>query len=392
MTAFPKPSRYRWVVLSLIFLLALVSSILIFSYSILIPEVMSELRITHAQAGLVFSALVVAVMVSRIPWGVFCDLVGFKKAIGLGATVMSVFGFLRGLAPDYLALLALQLLFGIGYAALMPSAPKAISEWFSEDELGSATGVYVAGYSVGMVLALGTTSFASVLLGGWRGVFCAYGAMGLAFAAVWWILSKPPSSGKEVAKHSEAISYREVLKMGDAWLLTGIFMSAVGCQDTLSVWLPTILEAKGLGEASGLASSMLPLGFLISGLVVGAVSDKIRSRKLPILVLGSLVGPLVVATALASGLLIWALPLMLGFCTFGIMTMVFTIPGEHPEMRDRVGSVLGLAASVGNLASLTMPVVVGYIKDITGSFLPSMIALAVLGECSLLLGLKLRER
>lgn len=379
-------------VLSLIFLLALVSSILIFSYSILIPEVMSELRITHAQAGLVFSALVVAVMVSRIPWGVFCDRVGFKKAIGLGATVMSVFGFLRGLAPDYLALLALQLLFGIGYAALMPSAPKAISEWFAEEELGSATGIYVAGYSLGMVLALGTTSLVSAPLGGWRGVFCAYGALGLAITAFWWLLSKPLTKEAKTPTAKEAVSYREVLKMRDAWLLTGIFMSAVGCQDTLSVWLPSMLEAKGLSEIAGPASSMLPIGFLISGLAVGAISDKIGSRKFPIVVLGSLVGPIVVATALANGLLVWILPLALGFCTFGIMTMVFTIPGEHPQMKDRVASVMGLVASVGNLASLAMPVVVGYIKDITGSFLPSMIALAVLGECSLLLGLKLRER
>ncbi|HID91301.1 TPA: MFS transporter, partial [Candidatus Bathyarchaeota archaeon] len=196
------PRRYRWVMLALAFLLALTSCFLAFSYPPLIPAMISDIRMTHAQAGLVFSVLVLAVMASRIPWGLACDRVGLKTTLGFAAVLMALFGLLRGSATDYGMVLACQLLFGVGYAGVMPCLPRLVAEWFPGRETGFATGLYMAGFSLGIIVGLGFTHHLLALLGGWRGVFYTYGALGMISAIVWWALSRrseaeAPSAGRE---------------------------------------------------------------------------------------------------------------------------------------------------------------------------------------------------
>ena len=56
-----------------------------------------------------------------------------------------------------------------------------------------------------------------------------------------------------------------------------------------------------------------------------------------------------------------------------------------------VGSAVGIISSFGNLGSFLMPTVMGFVKDVTGSFLWSVLILAVFGELMLIIGLPLTE-
>jgi len=176
------------------------------------------------------------------------------------------------------------------------------------------------------------------------------------------------------------------------WLLTGLYLCAAACYDTLLIWLPSMLGAEGIQSVTaGLITSMLPLGFLFASFAVGSLSDRVGLRKPFILVLGLASGPAVYAAGTLTGPAVWFFVFVIGLSAIGVLTLVLTIPVELPQTAVLVGSAVGIISSIGNLGSFFMPTVVGQIRDVTESFLWSVLILAVLGELMLLLGLPITE-
>ena len=124
-------SRYQWVMLGLAFSTALTMHLLLFSYSTLVSSIIVDMRSSHAQAGFIFSACIMTLVLLRIPWGLYCDRIGFRLVVGLATLLMGLFGFLRGFAIDYATLLSPQVLLGVGMAAVIPSLPKLVGASFA---------------------------------------------------------------------------------------------------------------------------------------------------------------------------------------------------------------------------------------------------------------------
>jgi thiol:disulfide interchange protein len=62
-----------------------------------------------------------------------------------------------------------------------------------------------------------------------------------------------------------------------------------------------------------------------------------------------------------------------------------------PCLSPFLSSALGIVSSVGNAGSFLLPTLVGQLRDVSGTFLLSMIVLAVVGEGMFALGLMLPE-
>jgi len=388
----------QWLMLILAFLTSLTMHLLLFSYSQLKETIILEMRLTYAEAGFIFSMSVLALIILRVPWGIVIDRLGARKAAGLALTLLGVFGVLRGFAVNYETLLLFQLFLGVGFAAVMPCLPKLVAEWFPSEKAGFAIGVSISGYAIGDVIALSATPYLLTLFGSWRNVFYAYGIWALILTVIWWILAREPSQNYETRQSFDVYSYSSLknfvalFKIKQIWLLSGLYLAAGTCYDTILIWLPSILETEGVElVAVGLITSMLPLGFLVASFAVGALSDRVGLRKPFILLLGLVSGPAIYATGVLRGPVLWFLAFLIGLCTIGVLTIVLTMPVELPETAHLVGSALGLIASVGNLGSFFMPTVVGRIRDVTGNFLWSMLILAILGELMFILGLPLIE-
>ena len=309
--------------------------------------------------------------------------------MALAGIAMALFGTLRALAPSYEPMLALQLLFGLGYAGIIPWLPKLISELFREGEVGFATGIYTSGLSLGVIAGYALTAWLLDVMD-WRSVLWIYGLGTALLVASWIALAKEPTVKR--AKRSLLEDLVAASKTKSVWILTGIFLCAVATHDTLLVWLPTIFESKGASTVeAGILASALPLGSLLAGPISGRWSDKVGSRKAVLLSLGFLAGPALAFIALAPIELAWLASLLLGFCTMGILTMVFAVLSEQPEMTHRQAGAAGIVTSVGNAGLIAMPIFTGYVHDATGSFLPAIIMLLFVVEGAPLLGLRLKE-
>jgi len=394
-----KATRLQGLMLTLAFLTSLTMHLLLFSYSQLKEPIILEMQLTYAEAGFIFSASILALILLRIPWGLVIDRLGFRVSLGLALTLLGVFGLFRGFAINYETFLLSQLFLGVGFAAVMPCLPKLVSAWFPTERAGFAIGVTISGYAIGDIIGLSATPYLLTLLGGWRNVFFVYGFWALFLTSVWWVLAKEPDqncSARRVRKvnpsSSIARNFAMLLRAKQVWLLTGLYLSAGACYDTFLIWLPSMLEAKGIQSVTaGLITSMLPLGFLFASFAVGSLSDKVGLRKPFILVLGLVSGPAIYAAGTLQSPAVWLFAFVVGLCTIGVLTIVLTIPVELSQTATLVGSAVGLISSIGNLGSFFMPTVVGQIRDVTGSFSLSVVILALLGELMLVLGLPITE-
>ncbi len=388
-----RPPRYRWAILALAFLATLIEHLLLFSSSPLVSQIMPEMNISYTQAGFILPMSFLMITLLRIPWGLLCDRIGVKLTMGLAIATMSVAGLLRGFAVNYWTLLIFQAFLGVGVAAIVPCLPKLAAAWFPPEELGLATGIYVAGFSIGNMLGLGLTPHVLAVVGTWRGTFHVYGVSGLVLAAAWWLIAREPTTHKARSKSSLRKDIAAIVRMRDVWVLTGLLLCAMGSYDTLCYWLPSMLvELKGVPSVTaGLLASMLPLGFLVAGLTTGVSSDRIGLRKPFIWILGLVSGPAILAIEKSQGLPLWVTVFVSGFCTIGVLTLVFLILAELPEVAGFVASASGWVSSLANMGSVIMLTVVGYIKDVTGSFLPAVIMIAFVAEMTLALGFVIRE-
>ncbi len=388
-----------WLMLALAFLSSLTLHLLLFSYSQLKEAIQAEMHLSFAEVGFIFSISVLALILMRIPWGLVIDRLGLKVSLGGALALMGVSGFVRGFAGDYEVLLFFQLLLGVGFAAVMPSMSKIASAWFPPRKAGLVVGVAISGFAVGDIIGLSVTPYLLMWMGTWRNVFLVYGLWAVILAVAWWILArentKSLDSSAETrvgAGSSLSANFLALLRQKQMWVLTGLYLCASVCYDTFLLWLPTLLDAQGIpSTTAGLITSMLPLGFIFACFVVGSLSDRVGLRKPFILVLGLVTGPIVYAAGTVQGPSVWLFAFLLGLCSIGVLTLVVAIPVEHRQTAFYVGSAVGIISSFGNLGSFLMPTVMGFVKDVTGSFLLAVMMLAVFGELMLILGLALTE-
>jgi cyanate permease len=388
-------SRNQSVMLTLGFLATLNVHLLLFSYSPLVRSITDELVLTNTEAGFLFSVSILALMLFRIPWGILLDRKGLKPTMGLALVLMGIFGLIRGFAVDYVTLLAAQVLLGAALSGVIPAIPKLVSCWFPREKVGLATGICMAGFPIGDVIALAVTPILVAAGSGWRQIFQVYGVWALLFIFLWWkFAGEPPKSGVEqnASSHSVKRDFAKLLRMKDVWLLTGLYFCAGGCYDTMLLWLPNILQVEGLNSfTASLVASMLPLGFLFSAIAVSAFSDKVGLRKPFILLMGAVSGPVLYLAGTVPGSVAYVMAFLVGLCTVGVLTLVLAVPVEMPRLSPFLSSALGVISSVGNAGSFLLPTLVGQIRDVSGTFLLSMLVLAVVGEGMFALGLMLPE-
>ena len=80
-----------------------------------------------------------------------------------------------------------------------------------------------------------------------------------------------------------------------------------------------------------------------------------------------------------------------GFSTIGVVTISLAVPAQHPRLSTSTGSVVGLISSLGNIGPLAMPVLFGFLIDVTGTFHASVLMVAAIAGVALILGSRLSE-
>ena len=371
------------IMLAFSFAIAFLLHLLLFSTAPMASIIMEQMQLSHTQFGIIFAAAMISLVIFRIPWGLISDRIGYLSTLRIALLLSAISAVLRTFASSYITILLSQFFLGVGLAAILPSLSLLVTEW-SPKRPGLATGIYVSGFAAGNATALGLTPFLLHVLY-WQQVLLLYSGLAVVLCGLWWFFAQSAVKG---SLPRQTLNIREIIKDRYVWVLFFFVMAAMGSYDTLATWMPKVLEMKELNEE---AASLLPLGFFVAGPTIGFASDRFHDRKMLIGVLG------VIAAISIVGINYAPLPLLLvclffaGFTTIGVLTIGLAVPAGHERLTASVGSIVGLISSFGNIGPLAMPVLFGFLIDVTGTFHASVFCVAALAGIVFILGSRIKE-
>jgi MFS transporter, CP family, cyanate transporter len=288
---------------------------------------------------------------------------GTRLAIACCLGLIAVFGLGRAFAPGAAVLVALTFPVGIGMGLAGALMPVAVKERFP-DRAGFGTGGYVLGINGGAAIAAVVAVPIAHAAGGWRASLLAFSAVTAGLLVVWLVLTGGDPPRPLAAERPPLPPLRSPI----GWWLVFLFGTMSVTFYGLNAWLPDAYVEEGWSESSaGALVGVLNVLTVVPVLFVSLLSDRLGSRR-PYLVGASAVflAALIGFAAFPEGAWAWAVVGGLGIGS--MFPLVMTLPLDAEERPDRVGALVGMMLGFGYALSAVAPLVLGAVRDATGSF------------------------
>jgi ACS family glucarate transporter-like MFS transporter len=197
-TLTPRPSRIRWLILALLFLISVVTYIDRVNISVTAREMMPAYGMTDQQMGWVFSAFVVGYALFQIPGGWLADRWGVRTvltcallwwSICTAFTAIAAVSSLVSLVGIVGSLMLVRFFLGIGEAVALPAFNRAVTNWFPADARGFGIGIAIGGIGLGSAMTPPIAAWVMVNWG-WQTVFYLASLIGIGMSLLWWLLSR----------------------------------------------------------------------------------------------------------------------------------------------------------------------------------------------------------
>jgi len=385
--------RYRWVILGVVYLAVLSFAITLQSVPPILPLMIAELNLSHAQAGLLMSLFSLPAVLIAIPAGILADRHG-QKVIGIVCFILMIIGAVLFSYADAVPLLAIsRIISGMGAMTIFVISPQIIAQWFTGGRMGIAMGVFNTGMPLGTILSLNLLSMLGESLG-WRVSMLSSAIIPLAALVIFFLFyTQAPQMNGEVSSLPEDF-FKSIRTLGmSIWLIGIAWMFFNAAALSMFTFTPDLLKREGFSiTTAGFLTSLVMWPQLVWNLIVGFAIDRI-DRKRSMIAIGGI----------GFAILLWIVPFSIGWVT-GIMILVGLAMGLIPPpifalapevvSADKLGFGYGVMASLQNIGILMAPPIAGLIKDLTGSYQGSygvMSAFALIVTISIiLLGIKHR--
>ncbi|MEM7175317.1 MAG: MFS transporter [Chlamydiota bacterium] len=314
-------SILRWLIWSLSVLFLFYEFILRIFPAVMVSDLMQAFRVSAGQLGLLSAFYFYAYAPMQIPVGLLMDRFGARNLLSFAALTCGIGSFFFGFAFSALLAALGRFLMGIGSAFAFIGMIYVCSHWFPKKWLGLLVGI---GNSIGMLGAVGASgplTFA-VDFFGWRLTINLLGIVGSALAVCLFIFIRKdqehPVKRGEVKRASLSLiaNLKVVCKNKRTWLNALIaLLFYMTTAAFASLWgIPFLIESYQLSRnLAGFMISMVFVGWILGGPLIGWTSDRVKKRK-PLLYLSTLM-TLVTLTPVIylSGLPAWLLFILL-FC------------------------------------------------------------------------------
>jgi len=368
-------SRYRWVVLGVCLLGFMQVHIHRVGFAPLIPTFMGDLGITYAAAATIMTAYFWTYTTAQVPVGVLADRLGPRRMMLLFLSLLAAGVIAFPLSRGYTQSLVARGLIGLGAAGIWLPGLRLIHEWFPPQERGRATGLFSAGGGIGGTMALMLVPILAQHFG-WRWGY-AFTLIPLltACALIYAFVRPGPLAERrfpDAASRGTAAVIKDVLGVAALWPINVAVLFSYGAFMALVTFLPAFLVRQGglTPGRAGLVTGLITAGTVVSWPLAGFISDWIGRRKVIYLfsqgmcVLSCLAFALIVpGTGWAGAALV---ALLTGLMLGGLVTPFVMVVELFPA--DLIGTASGVVNTFCFVGSLLIPVLVGKILDMTGSF------------------------
>lgn len=380
---------YRFVVEGLLFLLYLSFGISWLAYAPIMGDLEKYFGVNHTEGAMMISLVSLAKAFIPLCAGVLAARLGLKRALLVGAS-LSALAALVPLAPTFKTLLLGRFLFGMGGAIVVTLMGPTVMAWFPRNELPMINGLNNVAVNAGICVAL----FATVPLVnaiGWRPALVGFGLISAGLTAAWAVFGKDGAeqSTEQAQTDDDDATLGELIRRRETWFIAMAFTGPLSLYLALNTWLPS--HYQDAFELSKQAASSLTGLFNLVGIPAalcgGFITGKLGLRRPLVMMAGSLMPIAAIGLVISpfSSLRVVS-AIVLGASFFLYVAPLFTIPMELPGMTPRrVALMMGCVFSLSYVVSFLSPLLVGKLKDLTGSFLPGLLLFA-LASATLALG------
>ena len=385
----PKIKNYRWLIVVLLFTATTINYLDRQIIGLLKPILEKEFTWSETDYARIIMAFTAAYAVGLLALGWLIDKIGTKKGYSITIVFWSVAGMLHALARSAFGFGLARVGLGLGEGGNYPAAVKTVAEWFPNKERALATGLFNAGTSVGVVVALILVPWILTTYG-WQEVFWITGALGFVWLIFWLLFYDIPARQKRLTteEYNYIISGQEKEeqysneKAKVNWLRlfsfpqTWAYITGKGLIDPIYwfflFWLPSYFASTFNLD---LKKPSLELMLIYTATTVGSISGGwfssllikrgwavIKARKAVILVIAFLeLSVILIQFAtnvwVAVGLISFAVALHQAWAT-----NVFTLPSDMFP-KQAVSSIVGIGGMAGAVGGILFPMLIGSLLD-----------------------------
>lgn len=389
-----KPTRVRFGVVAMLFITVVINYLDRSNISVAAPALAEDLKFDPEHLGWILSAFGWAYATLQIPGGWLVDRFRPRVLYALICALWSLATVLQGFAGTFIFLFALRLLLGVFEAPAFPICNRLVTTWFPDRERAGAIAFYTSGQFVGLAFLTPLLALTQKYLG-WHYVFVLTGALGLAWAALWFALYRELSesrlvnaaeiqyireggglaengAGKSIS--IQKFSWADLGKTLSHRKLWGIYLGQFAVTSTMwffLTWFPTYLvKYRHLDFIQGSFWSSLPAslpflaafggilcsGFLSDFLIKRGVSIS-TARKVPI-ISGLLLSTSIVGANFVESPRLIVMFLTVAFFGNGFSSIAWIMVSSLAPKR-LIGLTGGVFNFFGNLSSIVVPIIVG---------------------------------
>ena len=326
------PSRYRWVILAVLCMVAFVLYVDRINISVSAPHIAAEFNLSSQSLGNVLSAFLFGYAFGLVPGGWLADRFGAHRVLTVAGIFWAVLTALIGFTPSAIArtqyagtaLFVMRFLLGVAEACAYPTFARALANWMRRSERAMASGLIHMGSNLGGIFTPVFIAFVISHLG-WRHSFLLSAVITFAAVFCWWQTgTDEPSQNPRVSpselrliesereelqlEKTDLIWFKRLARSREAYMLcvSCFFMGISGF--VFLTWFYTYLvQVRGISDLySAALTSLIYLTGAVGALFGGILCDaSVKSWGSP---WGRRIVPIVSMTA--SGLLCIVAPLI----------------------------------------------------------------------------------
>ncbi len=355
--------NYKWYILFLTMMTyAVIAGLERLCMPVLFKQIGDDLGLGVVAIGAVWGMDPLAGVFVGLPSGLLADRFGVKRSLTVLCILAGVFCAVRGFSTNFITLAMTMFLFGMMAAATPNVVPKVTAEWFSGKRLAFTNALLNVAWSFGSMFA---TQFSATLIapaiGGWRNVLFLYGAPALVLGFLWLFTGREPDKTENPEHLTTAVPFRQaiahVIRIKEVWIIGLVTMMLWGCTMGYVGYLPLYLRNAGWDATSADSTiTLLSLMMCLGSIPMVLLSDKLKSRKIVVIISITSVVVCLALLPFVSNTWIWILIAISSFLRSGanalFNVMIFEAPGVGAAYG---GTAIGLANSVSMIGAFIAP-------------------------------------
>ncbi|PHM49316.1 4-hydroxyphenylacetate permease [Xenorhabdus miraniensis] len=359
-----------------------------------------DLGLTSTMFGLAATLFYATYVIFGIPSNVMLSIVGARRWI---ATIMVLWGIASTatmFATGPTSLYILRMLVGIAEAGFLPGILVYLTYWFPAYYRARANALFMIAMPVTM--AFGSLISGYILemdgiwdLRGWQWLFLLEGFPSVLLGfVVWFYLDDSPEKAKwltredkqclqemlENEKLSQEHTNAPVLQKTSLWrevftpivlMYTFAYFCLTNTLSAINIWTPQIMQSFNQNSSHVIIGILtaIPQFCTILGMIYWSRrSDRLQERKMHTALPYLFAAAGWVLTSLTDHSLIQLLGIIMASTgSFTAMAIFWTTPDQSISLRARAVGIAVINAT-GNVGSAVSPLLIGWLKDQTGSF------------------------